>query len=114
MAQSASQAKVQEAQFQAQIDLEKEARLSAIRIQERAQMLQIEEPSKVTEFQRDAYLEQLKAMTTIELTKYKEDQKSQREQANSTRQSKMIEQRQKDLPAFDFSKEFNIKELLQA
>ena len=111
--QAAAEAEVNKYQAFAQIDLQKEAQMSAIRLRERATEHQIDAPAKQIEFEQKAYLEQMKALTSINLTKYKEDEKAKRERENSTRQSKMIEQRQRDLPAFDFSNEIDIDKLLR-
>jgi hypothetical protein len=101
------QGEVQSYQMKAEIDLQIEAQLSQIRLQEKLAMQQIEAPIKEKEFKQDVYKEQIKNMQTINLTKYKEDAKADREIKNSTRQSKMIAQRTKDLGAIDFEKEFS-------
>ena len=89
LAQSKTQGEAQNYQMKAQVDLQKEAQLSQIRLQEKMAMQQIEAPQKEKEFKQDVYKEQIKNMQTINLTKYKEDAKADREIKNSTRQSKI-------------------------
>jgi hypothetical protein len=50
----------------------------------------------------------MKNMQTINLKKYDNDEKRNREKEGDTRASKMIEQRQKDKSPIDFKNEFNL------
>lgn len=93
-------------------DLRFEAQMSQIRMAEKEACMQLEGPKDEVQFQRDVYMERLKAMTTLEMTKYKEDEKRNREQEGDTRASKMIEQRKKDLGAMDFTGEWSLENLL--
>lgn len=95
-----------------QIDLQKEAQLSAIRLQEAQQMQEIEAPVNDKEFQQEVYLEQIKNMQTWDMAKYKEDSKKENIDIQSSRQSSLIEQRQKNLGRFDFTKDFDIESIL--
>lgn len=103
---------MQSYQMKAQVDLQKEMQLSTLRLKEYSEKLSLDAPKEQKEFEQKAYLEQIKNLQTINLTKYKEDQKTEREKENSSRQSTMIEQRQKQLGAFDFSNKINLKDIL--
>jgi hypothetical protein len=111
-ANAAAQAEMQTYEMKAQIDMAIEGNKSMMRLKELQAQLQINSPTEDKKFQQDVYIEQIKNMQTLNLKKYDNDKKSEREVANSSRQSKMIEQRQKDLNAFDFKNEFNIEDIL--
>ncbi|AGO47508.1 portal protein [Cellulophaga phage phi19:3] len=111
-AQVKMQGDLQLLQMKAQIELQKEGNLSTLRVKEHFQKLQVEAPIRQESFQQDVYIEQIKNLQTINLTKYKEDAKSDREIENSTRQSKMIDQRLKDKGPIDFSKKFSLESLI--
>lgn len=111
-AQAKMQADMQSLQMKSQLNVQEEAQKSAIRLKELYTKLQIEAPLRQEEFQQDVYLEQIKIAQTANLTKYKEDAKAEREIENSTRQSKMIDQRLKNKGPVDFSKKFSLENLL--
>ena len=111
-AQVKMQSEMQLLQMKSQMELQKAAQLSAINIKEHFQKLQVEAPIRQETFQQDVYLEQIKNLQTLNLTKYKEDAKADREIENSTRQSKMIDQRLKDKGPIDFSKKFTLESLI--
>ncbi len=111
-AQMKAQSDLQLKQAQGQIDIAKEKELSKLRIEEALAMQQITSPEKEVDFQREVYLEKIKAVGGFNLTKFKEDEKTKREVANSTRQSKMIEQRDKKLGSFDFENQTDFSQLL--
>jgi hypothetical protein len=101
-AQAASQSRMQEeqmkmqtesqlAQMKAELDMKKMQMQSQID----AQMLQMKH-------QFDLELKQLETQVFQDKEKYKEDRKDDRTKKQATQQSKMIEQRKKDLPATDF------------
>lgn len=104
---------MQKYQMQSEIDLQKEAKLSTLRLKERQAMIEIEGPLKDKEFKQDLYLEKIKNLQTINITKYKEDEKRSREKESDTRQSKLIDQRQKDKNPLDFTNEFDIESLFR-
>jgi len=82
-------------------------------VQRKAGELQVQAPYDEQEFQRQAYLEMVKNQQALSLTKYKEGEKDKREEKTGTRQSIIAEQRQKDLPAFDFTKpDFDLDSIL--
>lgn len=95
-----------------QADLQYEAQMSQIRMAEKEAANQIDAPKEALQFQRDVYKERMKALATIELTKYKEDEKRSREQEGDTRASKMIEQRKKDSGTMDFTESWDLADLL--
>jgi hypothetical protein len=93
-----------------QIDMQCEAKLSEMRLMEKQAGIEIDAPVEEMNFKRDVYKEQMKNLAVLNLKKYDNDSKSDREIKNSTRQSKMVEQRQKDTGAIDFENEeiFNL------
>lgn len=101
-AEQAAQSKVEAYGLQKQIDLDYEAKLSEVRLMERQAQHQIDAPKDDVEFQRDVYKEQVKAATTMNLARYKEDAKDLRLKDQSTHQSKLINQRQNQTPPVDF------------
>lgn len=101
-AQAKAMAESQKYQQEKMVDLQFEQQMSAIRLSEKQATLQMEAPEKEIEFERDVYLEQIKNMQTVNLTKYKEDEKRAREKESDTRQSKLIKQRQNNLPEQNF------------
>lgn len=110
-AQAKAQAETQAYQQKKMIDLQFEAKRSVIAIQEKAQMLALEEPGKEQEFKQQVYLEQLKNAQVINLAKYKEDEKRARETESDSRQSELIDQRLKNSTPKDFTAKFDIDQL---
>ncbi|MFH6944627.1 hypothetical protein [Flavobacterium sp. FlaQc-50] len=110
-AQAASQAKTQEYVVKSQIDIDKEAKLSSIRLNEAQQLQSIEAPVKDKEFQQDVYLEQMKVNNKLDSDKYKEEAKDIRLDRQATQNSKMISQRKDDSGPIDFENEFNVENL---
>lgn len=98
---------------QKQIDAQLEGNKTMMRIKEYQAKKEIDAPIEDKKFQQQVYIEQIKNLQTLSLTKYKEDAKADREVENSTRQSKMIEQRQKDKEAIDFSNKFSLADILK-
>jgi len=101
-AQAKAQAESQKYRQEKMVDLQFEQQMSAIQLSEIQATLRMEAPDKEIEFKRDVYLEQIKNMQTVNLTKYKEDEKRAREKESDTRQSKLIKQRQNNLPEQNF------------
>jgi len=110
-AQAKIQGDIQTYQAKKQIDLQYESQKSLILLQQKEAELQLTQPYEQIKFEQQAYIEQMKSSQSMSLNKYKEDEKSTREKSNSTRQSKMIEQRQKNLPAFDFDDSIDVGSL---
>lgn len=104
-AQAKTESEVNVYGAQKKFDLQYEGQLAQIRLMEKQAAQQIEAPVKDKEFRQELYKEQIKNAQTLNLTKYKEDAKADRELKNSTRQSKMVEQRQRDMEAIDFERE---------
>ncbi len=111
-AQAKMQADLQLKQAASQLKMQEEMNMSQLRLEEALAMQQITAPEKEAQFQRDVYLEKIKSLRDIHLTQFKEKAKDDRVDHQSTRQSQLIEQRQKDLGAFDFKKKFDLEELL--
>jgi len=112
-AQAATQAKTQAYAMQKQVDIDAEAKLSSIRLNEYQVKKQIEAPGEQTKFQQEAYLEQMKIANTMNLNKYKEDAKDQRLDRQSSQNSEMIEQRKKETGPIDFENKFNFEDLFK-
>ncbi|MBC7845561.1 MAG: hypothetical protein H7Y10_03615 [Flavobacterium sp.] len=106
-AQAATESKVKAYGLQKQIDVDAEARLSSIRLNEYYEKKKIDAPGNELEFKQDVYLESMKVQTTMELNKYKEDAKDLRLDRQSTQNSQMIDQRKKDSGPIDFEKPFD-------
>ena len=92
--QAESQAKAQLAQAQMQFDIQ--------RMQAEAQ---IKEQLMSVEFQYNMQLKGMEVSQTKQLDMEKEKAKDDRTRLQATQQSKLIEQRKKDLPAMDFESE---------
>jgi len=103
-AQAASQYKTQEYVTKSQIDIDKEQKLSVIRLNELQQTQIIQAPEKQVEFQQDVYIENLKVKTKLDSDQYKEEAKDIRLDRQATQNSKMIEQRKQDSGPIDFEK----------
>lgn len=112
-AQAKAQAETIAYQQKKMIDLQFEAKKSAIAIQEKAQMIQLEAPGKELEFRQDVYIESLKNAQVINLAKFKEDAKDKRLDVQSSHQSELIDQRSKDKEPKDFTAKFDIEQLFQ-
>ncbi len=106
-AQAASDAKTKEYVSKASIDVDKEAKMSQIRLAEKQAMIQIEAPIKDKEFEQEVYLAKLENITQFDNKKYLEEAKDKRIDKQSTQQSKMIEQRAKDTAPIDFENDFD-------
>lgn len=112
-AQAKQQGDMQLYQARRAADLQFEGQKMPLDVQRKAGELQVQAPYDEQEFQRQAYLEMMKNQQALSLTKYKEGEKDKREEKTGTRQSMIAEQRQKDLPAFDFTKpDFDLDSIL--
>jgi hypothetical protein len=112
-AQQASEGRIQELAIQTKMKLQYETAMSSIRVTEKQAMLQVEAPTKDVEFQQEVYLEKLKSMTKLDEFGLKEDRKDQRLDKASTHQSKLIDQRKKDIEPINFENEFSFEALTQ-
>lgn len=106
-AQAASESKIQAYGIEAQIDLDKEAKLSQIRLAEKQAVIQLEAPGKDTEFRQAVYIEQVKSLSAMNLNQYKEQAKDNRLDRQATHNSKMITQRQENQNPINFENEFD-------
>ena len=95
-AERASQAKIQEMQF----ELEKETTLTGLKTDNRIREIEAEKEAKLEliaqEFQYNLQLNGLQVKKKEEETKFKEDEKLRRQDINNTQQSELIDQRKKD------------------
>ena len=110
-AQVKAQAETQMYAAKKQIDLQFKVKESAIELQKKAQEIELSQPEKDKEFQQKVYLEQMKNLQVINLTKYKEDEKRDREKDSDTRQSELIEQRQTKKPPIDFKRKIDFSQI---
>lgn len=111
-AQAKAQAEIQTYGNKKEIDLQYQAKLSAITLRELFERQGIEAPVEDKKFDQQVYLESIKNQQVIDLAKYKEDAKDERQKQQSTEQSQLIEQRQKNKPPIDFKKGFDFDEFL--
>ena len=112
-AQAATQAKTQAYAMQKQVDIDAEAKLSSIRLNEYQVKKQIEAPGEQAKFEQEVYLEQMKVSTTMNLNQYKEDAKDKRLDRQSSQNSEMIEQRKKETGPIDFENKFDFEDLFK-
>jgi hypothetical protein len=112
-AQAKAQAEIESYKNKKQIDLIYESNSSVIKLKELAEELNIKEPIEQQRFKEDVYLEQIKTMATINLTKYKEDAKDERQDEANTQQSQLIHQRQADTGPLNFKKSFDVNSLFR-
>lgn len=101
--QAATQNETQAYGMKIQMDLAKEAKLSQIKLAEAQALIQINQVKDIQEFKEEVYLKQLEVASAFNLNKFKEDAKDTRVDKQSTNQSKMIEQRQSNMPSIDFN-----------
>lgn len=95
-AQGVEQAKSQSYQNKVMIDIEKEKVLSQIRIAEEQAKAEIQAPIDGKKFQFELYKKKMETDMAYNLNKFKEDEKTSRQDRNNTDQSKMIAQRKKE------------------
>lgn len=101
--QAATQNEIQSYGLKVKMDLQKAAKMSQIKLAEEQALLQIHKPEEIQEFKQDVYLKQLELASAFNLNKFKEDAKDSRVDKQSTNQSKMIQQRQSNMPPIDFN-----------
>lgn len=106
-AQAASQAKTQAYGMEKQIDIDTEAKLSAIRLKEYQQRKMIDAPGEQKDFEQEVYLEQMKIANTMNLNKYKEDAKDKRQDVAASQNSEMITQRKDGSGPIDFKQDID-------
>jgi hypothetical protein len=110
-AQAAAQAKTQYEVTKSQIEIDKEQKMSVIRLNELQQTQIINAPEKQIEFQQDVYLESMKSATTMDKERYKEEAKDIRLDRQASQNSQMIEQRKNESGPIDFENEFDLDKL---
>lgn len=101
-AQSASQSRMQEEQMKIQGESQLAQMKAELEMQKMQAQSQIDAQMLQMKHQFDLELKQLETQNFQDREKYKEDRKDDRTKKQATQQSKMIEQRKKDLPATDF------------
>ena len=103
-AQAASQSRMQEEQMKSQIESQIEQLKAQLGSQKMQQQAQIDMELLKLKYQYEMQLKQIESETYKSREEFKEDRKDKRTEKQATQQSKMIEQRKKDLPAEDFEK----------
>lgn len=104
-AQAAAAAEGQVYQANKMVDLSFEAQMAKIRVGEYNAKKQIDAPYQEKEFQQDAYLKQIDGYVSLQKQNQAEDRKDERLAKQSTYNSQMITQRQKDTGPVDFEEE---------
>jgi hypothetical protein len=110
-AEAKAQAEMQLYAAKKEIDLKYHSNYSGITLQEKQAIQEMEAPGKEKEFKQKVYMEELKNYQTISMTKYKEDEKRSREKQSDTRQSELIDQRNKDKDPIDFDGKFDFSKI---
>lgn len=113
-AMAKSQAEIMLYERKKMIDLQVKARESAISINEKAQIMELESPQKDKEFQQEVYLESIKNLQVLNLAKFKEEAKDKRLDVQSSHQSELIDQRLRDKQPKDFTAKFDIDQLFSS
>lgn len=110
---AASQNRAQEVQVEAQVEVEKAKALAMIEVQKQQMLNQVNAPVKQQEYKVDLYKKQMEIAGTMNLNKFKEDKKDERQNKNNTDHSKMIEQRNEKTPPIDFTKKESFADLFR-
>lgn len=110
---AASQNRVKEKKAEAFIDVEKEKALAQIRAMEQDYLNRVNKPVRDEEYNFEFLKKQMEVAATMNLNKFKEDKKDERQNKNNTDQSKMIAQRNLDSGPIDFSESNPLSELLK-
>lgn len=101
-ATAASQNRIQEKEAEGQIEIEVEKAKALIEVEKQAMLNQVNEPIRRENYEMEAFKKQLDAAATMNLNRYKENEKTKRQNKNNTDHSKMIDQRKRNLPPIDF------------
>lgn len=104
-AERAAQAKIMSYKTEADIDVEKAAKLSQIKVAETEAVQMIQQPVEDKQFQQDVYLAKLKAAGEYGKVTYQENRKDDRTAIQATQQSKLKKQAQTDGEPIDFEDE---------
>lgn len=106
-AQAASQSRMQEEQMKIQAESQIEQLKAQIEMQQIQQKAQIEKEMLQLKYQYEMQLKQMEVESFKSRDSEKEDRKDKRTEIQASQQSKMIEQRKKDLPAIEFKEDDN-------
>jgi hypothetical protein len=104
-AQAASQSKMQAIQMESAAKAELEKQKTQLDIQKMVAEAEIKERLMAREFEYNMQLRGIDVSTKKQMEQEKEDAKDNRTKLQATQQSKLIEQRQKDLPPTNFESE---------
>jgi len=98
--------------FEMELEIQKEAQLSQIRIQEKMATSEIEAYKDTQKYNHEQSIAQIKNIGDEGLTRYKEDEKTKRQDRNNSQHSKMISQRKEDGAPIDFENEFKLNDIM--
>lgn len=100
---AASNNRIKEKQSEAMIDVESHKAMAMIDIEKQRFLNEVNKPVREEGYNMELLKKQLEIAGTMNLNKYKEDKKDDRQNKNNTDHSKMIDQRNKDLPPINFN-----------
>lgn len=100
--QAAAQSKMQAVQAEGQIKMQMAQSQMQMEMEKMRQEAELKLQLMQKEFEMNMQLKQMEIQTISQRDKQKEDAKDNRTKMQATQQSKMIEQRKKDLPSMDF------------
>lgn len=111
-AQAKAQADAKAYQFKMQVELDVYAKKKMIDLDYEQGKQEILEPIEEINFQRDVYLERIKAHSKIEMEDFKENRKDDRTKIQASQQSKIVDQRQKGYGPIEFDDEYSIESMI--
>lgn len=97
--------------FETELEIKKEAQFSMIRIREEVAKAQILAEKEGQKFSHEKYIADVNAIANKDLNKYKEDEKTKRQDRNNSQHSQMIAQRKEDGTPIDFENKFEFGDL---
>lgn len=112
-ATAASQNRIQEKAAEGEIMVEVEKAKAMIEVEKQAMLNQVNEPVRREGYDVDIFKKQLEVAAAMDLNRFKEDEKTRRQNKNNTDHSKMIDQRKRDLPPIDFNRDAEFDDILE-
>ena len=100
--------------FEAELEIQKEASFSQIRIQEELAKAQIIGEKEGMKLANERYIAQINAIASQSLNKFKEDEKTKRQDRNNSQQSELIAQRKNDGAPINFEADSKFSDLLKS
>lgn len=99
--------------FDIELEIQKEAQLSQIRIQEKIAVAEIEANKDSQKYNHEQTIASIKTLADEGLTRYKEDEKTSRQDRNNSQHSRMISQRKDEGSPIDFENEFGLEQIME-